>query len=167
MSRIFSFPPVEDPDVRILILGSMPGKASLEANQYYAHPRNAFWGIIGDLFDIPAETRYPDRLQVLTKNHIALWDVMQCCIRESSLDADIVEDSIEANHFQGFLDEHPSIDHIYFNGAKAEHAYHRYVLPNLNVDQTSIPTTRLPSTSPAHAAMTYTQKLEVWRRVVQ
>lgn len=167
MTRIFSFPPVEDRDARVLILGSMPGKASLEANQYYAHPRNAFWKIIGELFMIPPDTLYTERLQALTKNRIALWDVMQCCIRESSLDADIIEDSIEPNDFPTFLEEHASIEHICFNGAKAEHAFTRYVRPALRSDHASIPTTRLPSTSPAHAAMTYAQKLEAWRRVVQ
>lgn len=166
MTKVFSFPAVEDQDARVLILGSMPGKASLEANEYYAHPRNAFWPILREFLGFDSDADYAHRLTVLKQHGIALWDVMHCCVREGSLDSDIEDDSIEPNDFETLFATHSGIEGIYFNGAKAELAFERHVVPTLSARFRDIARTRLPSTSPAHAAMSFSQKLEAWRVVL-
>lgn len=160
MVHLASFPPVAAPDARILILGSMPGQASLNAGRYYAHPRNDFWPIMGELFGFSPDSPYPQRLQALQAAGIALWDVIAACERSGSLDADIVPDSIRANDFSAFFAVHREIRDVFFNGAAAEQAFRRHVLPRLPVAGLSF--RRLPSTSPAHAAQGYAQKLAAW-----
>ncbi len=144
----------------------MPGKASLLAQEYYAHPRNAFWKIACALLDVDARADYARLTLALKFNQIALWDVMQSCTRESSLDSDIVEDSIVPNDFRGFFDAHPGVQRIFFNGAKAEHAYRKYVIPDFGEAFREMCYQRLPSTSPAHAGMSYAGKLEKWCAIV-
>ncbi len=112
---VHSFAPISSDDAQVLILGSMPGKASLEANQYYAHPQNAFWKIVGRVLSLDPGTRYTDKAKILTANRVALWDVLKTCTRESSLDSDIVESSIVPNDFENFFAGHPGISRIYFN----------------------------------------------------
>jgi TDG/mug DNA glycosylase family protein len=163
--RVHSFPPISDPASRVLILGSMPGKASLRAKQYYAHPHNAFWRIIGALLEIDAALPYEVRVEALRENRIALWDVMKSCTRESSLDSDVVESSIVPNAFPSFLRAHPRIDTICFNGAKAEDSFQKYALPRLGA-RGDLAYYRLPSTSPAHASLPFAKKLSAWRAVL-
>ena len=163
--RVHSFPPISDPASRVLILGSMPGKASLRAKQYYAHPQNAFWRIITALFELDADAPYEVRVEALRENRIALWDVMKSCTRESSLDSDVVESSIVPNAFPGFLHAHPRIATICFNGAKAEESFQRYALPRLGA-RADLAYYRLPSTSPAHASLPFAKKLAAWRAVL-
>jgi hypoxanthine-DNA glycosylase len=153
------FAPVARPDARILILGSMPGVASLEAVQYYAFPRNVFWKIMGDLFAAGPELDYLTRLQKLTENHIALWDVIAACHRPGSLDSAISEDSLATNDFNSFFIRHPHITRICFNGQKAAGLFKKKVAPGLagNYEYHA-----LPSTSPAHAAKSYAAKLGAW-----
>lgn len=151
----------------ILILGSMPGAASLAAGQYYAHPRNAFWPIIGRLLGFPPDLPYPERLAVLRSRGIALWDVLHSCSRAGSLDASIDESSIRPNAIGRFLETHGAIQRIYFNGAKAEQAFRRHVLPSLDHRGGAMSGCRLPSTSPAHAARSLEQKLAAWRAIVR
>lgn len=162
MSAITSFPPVAAADARILILGSIPGKESLRRQQYYAHPRNLFWRIIGEIFGGVADDPYPERLKTLTANRIALWDVIGACLRPSSLDSDIDETSIKVNDFSHFLDVHPHIEMLLFNGGKAEQTFKRRVLPTLNTQKRPL-LLRLPSTSPANAGCSYGEKLATWR----
>lgn len=164
MVTIRSFPPVAAPDARRLILGSMPGEASLNAGQYYAHPRNAFWRIMGDLLGAGPALPYPARLARLTAAGIALWDVVADCERRGSLDAAIVRESVQANDFRHFFAEHPGIEQVFFNGAAAEKLFRRHVLPGL--DGVPIELHRLPSTSPAHAARGYADKLAAWSVIV-
>ncbi|MAO60863.1 MAG: DNA-deoxyinosine glycosylase [Alcanivorax sp.] len=166
MSYIHSFPPVSEPGADRLILGSMPGKASLAANQYYAHPRNLFWPIIETLFGIPADLAYEARCRQLAEQGVALWDVLRTCTRSSSLDSDILEASIVPQDFEGFLHAHPRIGVIFFNGAKAESVWRRHVRPALPDDFAAIPTVRLPSTSPANAAIPVSAKQNAWRAIL-
>jgi TDG/mug DNA glycosylase family protein len=160
--RVQSFDPISDAASRALILGSMPGKASLRAGQYYAHPQNAFWKILGALFDFEPSAPYESRIASLREHGIALWDVMQSCVRETSLDSDIEASSIVSNPFPDFLREHPKIHTICFNGAKAEASWRKHVLPQLS-QADAIAYHRLPSTSPANAATRYDDKVKAWR----
>lgn len=166
MDTIHSFPPLASSQARILILGSIPGKLSLQAQQYYAHPRNAFWPIMQALLDIDLAQSYAARCQQLMAHRIALWDVLHSCQRRSSLDSDIIESSIAANDFRGFLARHPQIRAIYFNGAKAEHSFRRHVLPQLE-PPAALRLVRLPSTSPAHAALQLSAKIQAWSVIVR
>jgi TDG/mug DNA glycosylase family protein len=161
--QVHSFAPVANASSRLLILGSMPGKASLRAGEYYAHPRNAFWRIIGELFRIDPSAPYHERIASMLAQGIALWDVLQSCTRESSLDSDIDESSIVVNPFAEFLRRHAAIRTLCFNGARAELSFRRYVLPALAPEGLRITTHRLPSTSPANASIAYPKKLEAWR----
>ena len=153
------FAPVAHADARILILGSMPSVASLDANQYYAFARNAFWRIMGDLYHAGPELNYHLRLQILTSNQIALWDVIQACRRAGSLDSAIADDGLISNDFNGFFERHPHVRQVYFNGQKAAKLFKKRVLPGL---PGAFECVTLPSTSPAHAASSYADKLAAW-----
>ena len=165
--RVHSFPPVTEKSVTKLILGSMPGKASLKANQYYAHPRNIFWPVMQTLMIVRPNLSYAMRCKELTRNKVALWDVLKTCTRTGSLDSDIVESSIVPNDFESFLRAHPQIRAIYFNGAKAESLYVRHVIPKLSSAFAGIAMTRLPSTSPANASISLSDKVARWKVVGQ
>jgi len=158
-ARIRSFAPIADRRARVLILGSMPGRASLQAGRYYAHPQNVFWRIASDLLRFDPEAPYRTRVKALGTARIALWDVLFSCVRDGSLDARIERET--ANDFGAFFRDHRSITHVYFNGAKAEASFRRHVLGRIGVRNLSY--IRLPSTSPANASMTYEQKLNAWR----
>ncbi|AFJ02074.1 G:T/U mismatch-specific uracil/thymine DNA-glycosylase [Methylophaga frappieri] len=138
----------------------MPGLESLRQQQYYAHPRNAFWPIMAQLFGFNSELNYVERCQQLIAHQIAVWDVLKSCYRPGSLDQHIDSRTMEINDFGGFLRQNPDIQAICFNGAKAEQLFCRAVLKDLS----SVPILKkLPSTSPAHAAMRFQQKLEAWQ----
>lgn len=165
MRHIQSFPPIERTDARILILGSMPGEASLRAGQYYAHPQNLFWRIMGELLGTDPASPYEQRIQALKSARIALWDVLHTCRRKGSLDSAIDNGSLAPNDFAGFFRSHPRITRVFFNGAKAEECYRKHVLPRIEIE--SLEYLRLPSTSPANASITYERKLEAWRAVTR
>ncbi len=160
------FTAIANDDAHILILGSMPGVESLRQQRYYAHPRNAFWPIMLTIFDIAEDRSYQQRCASLLAEKIALWDVLQSCQRQGSLDSNIESESIIANDFSLFLQQHQAIKLIVFNGTKAEQIFNKYVLPSLSGNQLSIPRKRLPSTSPAHAAMSFEQKCSCWQQVL-
>lgn len=163
MPRITCFAPAGGADAQVLILGSMPGRRSLEQRQYYAHPHNAFWKIMGELAGAHPQLPYAERLHALQTAHIALWDVLASCERAGSLDADICAE--QANDFAAFFARHPNITRVYFNGAKAEQSFRKSVLGKQLLPPLGFH--RLPSTSPAHAGMGYAQKLAAWRAVMQ
>ena len=165
--RVRSFPPIENARARVLILGSMPGGASLRAGQYYAHPQNLFWRIMGDLLGIEPGLTYAAGVSLLKSNGIALWDVLESCAREGSLDSAIEEATIVVNDFASFYPTHPRIARVFFNGAKAEASYRRYVLGARCAVLPALRYARLPSTSPAHAALSFEQKRDAWKAVVE
>jgi hypoxanthine-DNA glycosylase len=160
-----SFPPIAARDARVLVLGSMPSIASLAKRQYYGHPRNAFWPIMGRLFGAGPELPYGRRKEILRKSGVAVWDVLQECYREGSLDAAIDASSETPNNLVAFLRTHPQIATVFFNGQKAEAAFRRHVLPRIDTDDRKLRFVRLPSTSPAHAGRSLAQKLAAWQAV--
>ncbi len=164
--QIQSFPPIGRADAQILILGSMPGVASLEAGQYYAHPRNVFWRIMGELLGAGPELDYAVRVERVMARRIAVWDVLKSCVRWGSLDSSIETDSIVPNDFAAFFDAHANIARVYFNGGTAERVFRRYVWAGLGPRVERIAFARLPSTSPAHAGRSFEQKLDAWRAAI-
>lgn len=166
MDQVRSFEPIIGQRPRILILGSMPGLASLEAVQYYAHPRNAFWRIMQELFDIDHRASYTWRVSQLSRQPVILWDTLQACYRHGSLDSNIDADSARANDFPRLLRRYPEIKAILFNGASSEKYFKKLVLPQLCCDH-DIELLRMPSTSPANAGMSFEQKLSAWQRLLE
>ena len=163
--RIRSFAPIAGRGARVLILGSMPGKKSLAARQYYAHKQNAFWCIIRDLLDLDPASPYAERVRALERAGIAVWDVLHSCVRQGSLDTGIELDSERANDFPAFFRAHRKITHVFFNCAKAEASFKRHVHRKMDVD--SLVLVRLPSTSPAHASVSYARKLKAWQAILR
>ncbi|HYJ57266.1 MAG TPA: DNA-deoxyinosine glycosylase [Mycobacterium sp.] len=151
------FPPIVAAGARILILGNMPGVASLHAQQYYAHPRNAFWRISGELFGFNAAAPYDERVAALGTAGVAVWDVLRLCRRVGSLDSAVERESMVANDFGALFTAHPTITRVGFNGAAAERNYRRLV----DVGR-ALRYSRLPSTSPAHT-LRFEDKLAAWR----
>ena len=165
MARVHSFPPIAGGTARVLILGTMPGKASLREGQYYAHPQNAFWKIIGGILRFDPASPYDARVAAVRSAGIAVWDVLRSCVRESSLDSAIEAASVVPNDFARLFGEHPQIRRICFNGAMAEALYMRYVRPGLPADP-AMRYVRLPSTSPANAGLPFSEKLRAWQAIV-
>lgn len=147
----------------MLVLGSLPGAASLAAGQYYAHPRNAFWNIMGELVGAAPSLPYQARCARLVAAGIALWDVCAAARRPGSLDAAIDLASVRPNDFAGLLARHPGIGLIAFNGATAARLWRRLVQPALPGAAARLPQVVLPSTSPAHAGRSFESKREAWR----
>jgi len=162
MSFVQSFPPIESAMSRVLILGTMPGKASLRARQYYAHPQNAFWRVAATIVGFDPASPYEDRVAQMRAAGIAIWDVLKSCTRQSSLDSDIVHATAVPNDLPAFLGGHPQIRRICFNGAKAEALYARHVRPRLAAGR-DLQYVRLPSTSPANASVPWPAKLQAWQ----
>jgi TDG/mug DNA glycosylase family protein len=165
VGQVQSFEPVIGRRPRIIILGSMPGVASLKAVQYYAHPRNAFWPIMGELFGVDHKAIYESRIGELKKQPLILWDTLQACYRPGSLDSNIDINSAQANDFPALLQRFPEIRAIAFNGAASGKYFRKLVVPILP-GVTDIELLRMPSTSPANAGMNFEQKLVAWRRVL-
>lgn len=156
------FPPIARSDARLLILGSLPSEASLEARQYYAHPRNAFWRIMAELFGGGAS--YTERCARILRHGVAVWDVLHSSVRPGSMDADIRLETARVNDFAGFFDTHPQVGAVCFNGKKAQALYQRMVEP---ATAARIAKYRvLPSTSPAHASLGFAAKLDAWRDIL-
>jgi hypoxanthine-DNA glycosylase len=156
------FPPVIGKDARVLVLGSLPGRASLEAQQYYAQPQNAFWRIMGALVGAGPELGYRQRVARLKSSSLALWDVLAAAQREGSLDAAIVRETAIVNDFATLFERYRRIDLVCFNGRTAEELFRRRVLPSLPARFADVALHALPSTSPAHAGMPFALKLERW-----
>lgn len=163
----YGFPPVVGPGAKVLVLGSLPGARSLLEQRYYAQPRNAFWRIMGALYDAGPELAYETRIARLIEHGVALWDVLAAGRRPGSLDSAIDKATAVSNDFTSFFALHPSIRLIFFNGAKAAELYRRKVLPTLIPPIASIPRRTLPSTSPAYARMPFDEKLAHWAKWIR
>ena len=153
-------PPLLDANTRLVVLGSFPGVASLRAQQYYGHPQNQFWKIMGTLLSPHAAdvlaTPYAERAQWLLSQGVGLWDVYAACEREGSLDANI--QNAQPNDLQSLRILCPALVAIAHNGGESfKHAKLTRAL--------GLPVYRLPSTSPANASWTLARKLEAWREV--
>lgn len=148
-------PPIINDQVRILLLGSFPGQASLTAGQYYAHPRNQFWPLLGAVLQEPlAALPYAERLERLLAHHIGLWDVLAACERIGSLDTAIRQAQI--NDFAVLAELCPELRRVCFNGKTAGRHASAFQAAGYEV-------LILPSSSPAHAAMRFEQKLATWQ----
>jgi hypoxanthine-DNA glycosylase len=156
------FAPIVAGRPRVLVLGSLPGRKSLEMGQYYAQPQNSFWRIMGELFGAAPSLSYPERLERLIANRVAVWDVLAAGERDGSLDSAIVPSSIVVNDFGALFAGNTDIGLICFNGAKAAELYRRRVLPALAPQFASLPSRVLPSTSPANASVPFAAKLASW-----
>ena len=148
----------------MLILGTMPGRVSLRERQYYAHPQNAFWRIVGGILGFDPALPYDARVALIQLAGIAVWDVLKSCIRPSSLDSAIDAASAVPNDFATFLTEHPQIRRICFNGATAEALFMKRVRPHLST-KPDVQHMRLPSTSPANASVPLSEKLQAWQAI--
>jgi TDG/mug DNA glycosylase family protein len=154
--------PVAGEAPTILILGSYPSTLSLQAGEYYANPRNAFWRVMETIFGVPAHLPYGERTAALTGHSIALWDVLWGCQRQRSSDASIRDG--RANDIPGFLREHPTVRTVALNGRAAE-TWLRRVHPCL-WNSPGVAVVVLPSTSPAHARLSLEEKIRIWREAL-
>lgn len=160
-ARLQGLAPVVDAGVRVLVLGSFPGAASLQAAQYYAHPRNAFWPVMAGVLDTPElpDLPYAQRLARLLAGHVGLWDAVASCEREGSLDTAIT--AAQASDLPSLLPRLPALRAIACNGSKA----HQETLRLLRGQD--LPLLRLPSTSPAHAGLRLADKLQAWEAALR
>ena len=153
---IESLPPIIGAEPVALILGSMPGPESLRVQQYYAHPQNAFWPILFALFKQGYSIEYDVRRKLIEENALILWDVLGSCEREGALDADIRHPV--PNDIAGLIGQYPTLRMVALNGGRAAAEYKR-----LGID---VPAVRLPSTSPAYAAMSRARKTAAWHEAL-
>jgi len=157
MTRKAGFPAVVDAQTRVLVLGSLPGDASLAAGQYYGHPRNAFWRLMETVLDAPlAALPYEQRLAALLARGVGLWDVVAQARRHGSLDAAILEPT--ANDLPALIETLPALRAVAFNGGTAARLGGRLLEPF--ADRLAL--LPLPSSSPAHAARSFADKAALW-----
>lgn len=154
LEQISCFPPILPAKPRVLILGSMPSVQSLRDNMYYANPQNAFWSILFEVCAEPFSRDFARWRAICLKYEIAVWDVLQCCVRQGSADSSI--SAAQANNLVDLLARTPSIQGVCYNGGAAW----RYAAPQRA--HISLPQYQLPSTSPAYAALSRQKKLEHW-----
>ena len=155
MIRSESFPPVIYSNTKILILGSLPGKKSLDLKQYYGHDRNRIWKILSYLTNNDIPIAYQQKVELLHKNKIGLWDVAHSARREGSLDSNIKDES--PNDIEKLLDNYSSIRVIGFNGKKSEKMFYKYFNEKPNIKYLY-----LPSSSPANMAISFEDICNIW-----
>jgi len=153
-----SFKPVVNKRSRVLILGSMPGPEALRKRQYYGFEGNQFWTLIPQLFNLDRPPHYEDRIRLVKKKRIALWDVLSSCTRGTALDSDIRKTKL--NPIPKLLEKFPNIKAVFINGKFAYHLFSKNYGPLMRK-----PFIYMPSTSPAYAAMDLAQKLKKWEVV--
>ena len=157
--RITAFEPVAPPGAKVLILGSMPSVESLNQGFYYAHPRNAFWRILSEVFGCPLPETIVEKRTLIVDHRLALWDALTSCEREGSLDSAIRQP--ELNDFGGLFRECPGIRKVLFNGGTAHRMFMKAGGPFLEGRRWAV----MPSTSPAYT-LPYERKLALWRRAL-
>lgn len=162
-SVLHGLPPALAEGARVLVLGSMPGTASLRAQQYYAHPRNRFWPLLSTLCGFDAALPYPQRIVAANAAGVGLWDVLDACERAGSLDSAILRDSEVANPIAARCLALPDLRAIALNGGKATQAFARHVEPQFDDGlRRRLRIHRLPSTSAANAAYALPQLQAAW-----
>jgi len=161
------FPPIAARDASILILGSLPSQLSLQKQEYYGNPQNAFWRVMGDLFDAGPERPYAERSDRLVRSGIAVWDVLRSSVRPGSMDADIDLATATPNDFQAFFHDHPQLRSLCFNGKKSAQLYKRLVAAEGFGNIGELIFITMPSTSPAYAAMRYEDKVRQWSAILE
>ena len=152
-----SFEPVYASDAKVLIVGSMPGVKSLQAQEYYAHPRNAFWPILFDVFGQEKTDDYAQKKRLIVENKVALWDVARMCEREGSLDSDMRQ--IAFNDFGALFAACTQIRAVLCNGGTA---HSLFIKSGYAGDKVVL---RLPSTSPAYT-LSYEKKRAAWKEAL-
>ena len=155
MLAFHPFEPFVFDDAKVLILGSFPSIKSFEDNFYYAHPQNQFWRLLASVYDEETPKSIEQKSNFLQKHKIALWDMVQSCERENSLDSNLK--NIQVNDIEGFLDKHASIQKICFTGKTSQKLYEK------NFSHLKVPTFYLPSPSPAYRAMKFDEKVKVYK----
>lgn len=164
-SETAGFPPILGADARVLILGSLPSVMSIRKGEYYGHPQNSFWKIMGELFGAEQNLAYETRVLRLAERGVAVWDVLAASVRPGSMDADIDPSTARANDFGRFFQDNERIHAVFFNGRAAAQFYRRLVAPGLENGSNTLHYETLPSTSPANAAIGFADKLLAWRVV--
>lgn len=155
--------PVAYSDSEFLILGTLPGKVSLQTRQYYANPGNYFWRIISSIFNESMPDSYEGKLDVLKRHHIALWDVLKSANRDSSLDSDIKNPN--ANDILGFISTHPNLRVIGLNGKDAEDYFRKFIgIHNL---PENIRVVSLPSSSSTNTHLKLDAKISIWNLILK
>lgn len=156
-------PAIINEKTTVLILGSMPGKISLEKQQYYGNERNHFWKIIAQLLNEDLPVSYEERIELLKSYNIGVWDVIQSCERQGSLDSAIKKEI--PNHFEEVLNKYHQIELIVFNGGKAYTTFKKY----FNMEQwPQIRFVKMPSTSPVPGrnVKSFDEKVECWSEIL-
>ena len=157
------FPPIIEANSRILILGTMPGEESLKRRQYYAYPRNQFWRILADIYQAQLAEDYSERKEFLRQHQLALWDVLEYCERDGSLDQNIR--NAVPNNFGQLFKDHRNLRALIFNGQKACNLFEKKVLRQQNLEGgEQLPRLLMPSTSPA-GTMPLAEKIKRWRKI--
>ena len=164
---LVGLPPIAGAEARALVLGSMPGEVSLAASQYYAHPQNAFWKVFDALLGAGPGLDYDDRVAILVRSGVAVWDVVRSCEREGSPDSAIVRGSVVVNDFGAFVAAHPQLRLVVCNGATARSFFLRYVAPHQGEGVARLRVVQAPSTSPAHASMPLRAKIAAWSEALR
>jgi double-stranded uracil-DNA glycosylase len=160
---ISCLPPLASVTAKLLILGSFPGTESLRKQEYYGHPRNAFWSIMDKLLNLGNNLSYPEKVKALTLHRIAVWDVFLSCRRRGSLDSSIEDATV--NDFASFFQIYQNIEWVVFNGARAEMEYRRHVLQTVIPIRRELTYFKMPSTSPAMAILTSQEKMARWAKI--
>ncbi|BBP43622.1 DNA-deoxyinosine glycosylase [Thiosulfativibrio zosterae] len=161
--HVVGFQAIKPDQPKVLILGTMPSVRSIEDDFYYAHPRNAFWAIMARYLNSDLQT-VEQKTQALLNANIMLWDVLQTCERQGSLDSAIKQP--QANDFEALFIENPDLKRIIFNGKAALDLFKKQVLKHQNLPA-DLELICLPSTSPANAALTLEDKWLFWREILQ